>query len=135
MHCAGCRTPTRFPVLSFLHVHHLPRGESMKRKLREEHGVIPPLLIASPLLAASPGDLQPGTPINDVIARMGQPTGEYRGPDGTRRVEFARGPAGKHTYMVDVNPQGQVVKWEQVLTDQKFSTLMVGMSEADVLYT
>ena len=98
----------------------------------------PALVLGSTILAAcagySPGNLQPGTPIADVVARMGQPTSEYRGPDGTRRVEFARGPFGKHTYMVDVNPQGQVIRWEQVLTEQNFFNLAVGMSEAEVLY-
>jgi hypothetical protein len=98
----------------------------------------PGLLLGPTILAAcagySPGNLQPGTPITDVVARMGQPTGEYRSADGTRRVEFARGPFGKHTYMVDVNPQDQVIKWEQVLTEQKFFNLAVGMSEAEVLY-
>ena len=98
----------------------------------------PALVLGSTILAAcasyGPGDLQPGTPIADVAARMGQPTGEYRGPDGTRRVEFARGPFGKHTYMMDVDPQGQVIRWEQVLTEQKFFNLAVGMSEAEVLY-
>src|SRR5215510_14564413 len=110
----------------------------MKRKLARERGIVAMLVPVSMMLAAcagySPGDLQPGTPIGDMIARMGQPTGEYPGPGGTRRVEFARGPAGKHTYMVDVNPQGQVVGWEQVLTEQKFATLAVGMPESDVLY-
>jgi len=35
---------------------------------------------------------------------------------------------------VDVNPQGQVIKWEQVLTEQEFFNLAVGMSEAEVLH-
>lgn len=110
----------------------------MKRKLDMRHGIVPVLVLGSTMLSAcagySPGDLQPGTPIADVIARMGPPTGEYPGPNGMRRVEFARGPAGKHTYMVDVNPQGQVIKWEQVLTEQKFASLAVGMPETDLLY-
>ena len=110
----------------------------MKRKLDMRHAIAAVMVLGSTLLAAcagySPGDLQPGTPIADVVARMGSPTGEYPGPNGTRRVEFARGPAGKQTYMVDVNPQGQVIKWEQVLTEQKFASLAVGMPEADVLY-
>ena len=82
----------------------------------------------------SPGDLKPGTPISEVTARMGPPTGEYAGPDGSRRYEFARGPFGKHTYMIDVNPQGQVTQWDQVLNDGNFDSLPVGLSEQELLY-
>jgi hypothetical protein len=96
------------------------------------------VLAASTMLVAcasyGPGNLQPGTPITDVITRMGPPTGEYPGPNGTRRVEFARGPMGKHTYMIDVNPQGQVIKWDQVLTENNFLALPNGISEQELLY-
>ena len=111
----------------------------MERKLDSRHGILAMLAVCSALLAGcagyGPGNLQPGTPIGDVVARMGPPTGEYPGPNGTRRVEFARGPMGKHTYMVDVDGQGRVIKWEQVLTLQKFFALQPGMSEQELLYT
>lgn len=82
----------------------------------------------------SPGDLAPGTPVSDVMARMGQPTNQYPQPDGSRRLEYARGPYGKHTYMIDVNPQGQVTGWQQVLTEKNFEALPVGMPESELLY-
>ncbi len=110
----------------------------MKRTFMSGHGVVPLALAATAMLGAcagySPGNLQPGTPLTDVVARMGPPTGEYPGPDGTRRVEFARGPFGKHTYMIDVNAQGQVVKWQQVLFENNFNSLPVGMTEQELLY-
>jgi hypothetical protein len=110
----------------------------MKCRYRSSHGIVPMALAGSLLLAScagySPGNLQPGTPIADVIARMGPPTNEYPGPDGTRRVEFARGPFGKHTYMIDVNAQGQVIKWEQVLTENNFLSIPVGITERELLY-
>jgi hypothetical protein len=65
---------------------------------------------------------------------MGEPTNEYPQPDGSRRLEFARGPYGKHTYMIDVDPQGRVVRWEQVLTEKNFEAVPVGISQSELLY-
>ncbi|AKJ28259.1 lipoprotein [Caldimonas brevitalea] len=81
-----------------------------------------------------PGDLKPGTPAAEVIARMGPPTGEYRQPDGPRRLEFARGPFGRHTYMVDLDAQDRVSRWQQVLDERTFNALPVGISRQEVLY-
>src|SRR5688572_13494017 len=69
----------------------------------------------------SPGQLAAGTPVSDVVARMGEPTGQYTLADGARRLEFARGPSGRHTYMIDVDAQGRVTRWQQVLTEQMFN--------------
>ena len=95
------------------------------------------VVLGSALLGAcagySPGDLKPGTPATEVVARMGAPTGEYPRPDGSRRLEFARGPYGKHTYMVDVDAQGRVTGWQQVLTEPVFNAIPRGVSRDDVL--
>jgi hypothetical protein len=42
-------------------------------------------------------------------------------PDGTQRLEFARGPFGRHTYMVDLDAQGRVANVEQVLDARHFA--------------
>ncbi|MBQ1766741.1 MAG: hypothetical protein IIZ92_28100, partial [Aquincola sp.] len=42
------------------------------------------------------GDLQTGLTVDEVAARMGPPTGRYTLPDGSTRLEYARGPLGKH---------------------------------------
>lgn len=81
-----------------------------------------------------PGQLAPGTAVTEVTARMGQPTNEYRQGDGSRRLEYARGPYGRHTYMIDVNPQGQVTQWQQVLTEKNFESLPNGLSQAELMY-
>lgn len=67
----------------------------------------------------------PGEPEKEVVARMGEPTHRYQ--DGQDHLlEYATGPFGQQTYMARVNPHGQVVSYEQVLTQQKFATLKVG---------
>ncbi|MCW7538306.1 hypothetical protein OOT46_10680 [Aquabacterium sp. A7-Y] len=91
-------------------------------------------LLAGCATAYSPGQLAAGTPASEVIARMGPPTGEHAGPQGTRRLEFARGPFGKHTYMVDLDSQGRVTGWQQVLDEKTFNALPVGIGRQDVLY-
>jgi hypothetical protein len=81
-----------------------------------------------------PGPLVSGVSEVEVVNRMGPPTGNHVGPDGLRRLEFARGPYGRHTYMVDLDGQGRVRSWEQVLTEERFNVVPVGASRADVLY-
>jgi len=81
----------------------------------------------------SPRGVTPGMPADEVIARMGRPTGEHRLADGTRRLEFARGPYGKHTYMVDLDAQDRVLRWQQVLTEAVFNAIPRGISREEVL--
>jgi hypothetical protein len=79
-----------------------------------------------------PCDLSPGAQQAEVRARMGEPTGRLALPAGGSRLEYARGPMGKHTYMVDVDADGRVRGWEQVLTEPRFEAIAIAASQADV---
>ena len=81
-----------------------------------------------------PQGLSRGAPEQAVVQRMGPPTGVYPRPEGGRRLEFARGPMGRHTFMVDLDPGGRVLQWEQVLTEARFNALQAGLSRQEVLY-
>jgi hypothetical protein len=81
----------------------------------------------------APGTVDPGTKAADLQRRMGTPTARYSMPAGASRLEFARGPYGKHTYMVDVDAQGVVQRWTQVLTERNFESVPVGISSQDLL--
>jgi len=94
------------------------------------------MLAAAGLLAACAG-----TPTNsldgrseaEVIQAMGQPTGRYALPDNGKRLEYAKGPAGSDTYMVDLDAQGRVVKVAQVLDENYFDVINPGMKRDDLL--
>jgi hypothetical protein len=79
-----------------------------------------------------PGDLRAGQTEADVRARMGAPNARHALPDGGSKLEYARGPLGRHTYMVEVDRAGTVRGWEQVLTEARFDAVRVGESQADV---
>jgi hypothetical protein len=90
------------------------------------------LVMAAVLLAAActsygPGALRPGQTAAQVEADMGPATGRHPLPEGGVRLEFARGPFGKHTYMVDLDGAGRVQRWEQVLTEARFELVVPGM--------
>jgi hypothetical protein len=77
--------------------------------------------------------LQPGMTEVDVLRSWGVPTGRHALPDGGTRMEYASGPYGKVTWMVDLDAQGQFLRAEQVLDEAHFSRVNLGMSSADVL--
>ncbi len=79
-----------------------------------------------------PQSLAPGAPVETVRQSLGVPTGEFAQPDGGRRLEYARGPFGRHTYMLDFDASGRLLRWEQVLTEAKFNTIAAGMEGRDV---
>lgn len=83
--------------------------------------------------AYSPRGLPPGADSAQVIERMGPPTGRYPMPDGGQRLEFARGPFGRHTYMLDFDAQDRLLRSEQVLTENNFYALKIGMTRDEVL--
>lgn len=95
------------------------------------------VLMMALLLAAcsgyAPDGLMPGSSTVEAEILMGPPTGRHSLPDGGQRLEFARGPYGRHTYMLDFDAEGRLLRAEQVLTEENFMTLEIGMSKAEVL--
>lgn len=80
-----------------------------------------------------PQSLAPGTSIEAAHKSLGPPTGEYPLPEGARRLEYARGPYGRHTYMLDFDADGKLVRWEQVLSEARFKDIVQGMEAQQVL--
>jgi hypothetical protein len=96
------------------------------------------LVVAAALLLGacagySPSGVARGQPEGDVVRSMGAPTGRYALPGGGTRLEYARGPAGKQTYMVDLDGSGRVTGWQQVLTEANFLRVLPDMSRQDLL--
>lgn len=81
----------------------------------------------------SPASLPVGTSLADARAKLGAPSGEYALAGGGKRLEFIRGPAGLHTFMVDFDAAGALVGWTQVLYEENFATIKEGMSRDEVL--
>lgn len=95
------------------------------------------MVVWATLLSACAGFGPPtfpkGVSIDTVMQRMGTPTGEHRLPSGLRRLEFARGPFGRQTYVFDFDSAGQLVNSDQVLTESHFNAIKAGMTAEDVL--
>ncbi|HYN59805.1 MAG TPA: hypothetical protein VET87_09650 [Rubrivivax sp.] len=85
-----------------------------------------------------PQDLRAGLSETDVTQLMGQPTGRYSGPQGQTRLEFATGPYGRTTWMVDMDAAGKSIAWAQVLNEASFSNVQLsfqGKDQAWLRYT
>lgn len=77
--------------------------------------------------------LSPGQTEAEMLAVMGQPTGRYPLAGGAQRVEYATGPNGKVTWMVDLDADGRVKAIEQVLTTANFAKVRNGMRVQELL--
>jgi len=82
---------------------------------------------------AGPPPLQPGWNEAQVRAQLGNPTGRYTMPDTRIRLEYARGPMGHTTWMIDLGTDGRVQQWQQVLDRPHFARVQAGMSAEAVL--
>ena len=93
-------------------------------------------LLLLPLLPAcssyAPPDVLVGMSRDELVARMGLPNME-RQLDAGSRLEFMRGPFGKQTWFVYFDAAGRAIRAEQVLTEQNFNRIDVGMAQDDVL--
>ena len=76
---------------------------------------------------------RPGQTEADVRAAMGEPTGRYALPDGQQRLEYAKGPYGRTTWMVDLDAAGRVAATRQVLTEATFAQVRNGMTRDELL--
>lgn len=96
------------------------------------------LLVLAPLalLAACAGPqvmkVGPGQTEAEMLSAMGAPSGRYPLPDGAQRVEYAKGPMGRVTFMFDVDSSGRVKTAEQVLTRQNFGKIRPQMNKDEV---
>lgn len=79
--------------------------------------------------------LAAGQTEGQVRQAMGAPTGRYAMAGAITRLEFARGPAGRTTWMIDVDAAGRVVAFEQVLNEASFLRAVAGMAAEDLLKT
>ena len=67
-----------------------------------------------------------------LIAYMSLPEREYP-TEGMQVLHFPRSPSGSDTYFVYVDNQARVVKWEQVLTEERFDTIAQGITKDQVI--
>lgn len=99
-------------------------------------GLVP--ILAALLLAACAAyggrGLLPGDAGIDEVKRvMGEPAMEWRNPDGSMQLAYPRGPAGFHTFMARIAPDGKLQGVENALDTRNFAQIRPGMTEAQVL--
>lgn len=68
----------------------------------------------------------------DVRRWMGQPEMIWEEEDGTRVLEYPRGPAGTQTYLVTIAPDGRYREMKRALTDENFARVKPGMDRDQV---
>jgi len=92
------------------------------------------MLVAALLAAgcASFESLRPGTPAEQVQARVGEPAEVWKSSDGAETWEYPLGPSGRQTYMVDFGPDRSVHEVRQVLSPGNLSRVQPGMSRGEV---
>lgn len=79
-----------------------------------------------------PQDIRAGQSQADVATLMGTPTGSYALPAGVTRLEYATGPQGRVTWMVDLDSAGKVIAWKQVLNEASFSEVQINYESLTV---
>ena len=92
--------------------------------------LIPCLLLAA-CSGYAPPDAVIGMSRDEVLLRMGKPDLEFQSKEGVR-LEFPRGPFGRHTWFVYLDGNGKVTRSEQVLTEQNFNLVNPDMTQAQV---
>jgi hypothetical protein len=95
-----------------------------------------PALVAAVALGAvlsgcaTPSALPAGSTEAAVRQQLGAPTGEWPAGAGGRVLEYATGPFGKQTHLLDFGADGRLRAVEQVLTEARFAGVRVGMDQA-----
>ena len=97
------------------------------------------ILCATMLLAAcasyNGSGLRPGEArLDDVQGLMGPPAMRWQEPDGSVQLAYPRGPAGYHTFMVKLGPDGLLQSIANVLEENSFVRIRAGMSKDEVLH-
>ncbi|KAF1048243.1 hypothetical protein [Xylophilus sp.] len=93
------------------------------------------LAMAAVLLAAcaslTPLADPPGTPREQVLARLGAPTGRYALPGGGERLQYSQAPAGTNVYNFDFGADGRLQRSEQALDPAVLLRIQIDRWTAD----
>ncbi|HNW64938.1 MAG TPA: hypothetical protein PKJ32_18150 [Piscinibacter sp.] len=83
----------------------------------------------------NPTRLVPGASADEIRQWLGEPSGRYPLAGGAQRLEYARGPFGKQTWMLDVDAEGRLTSATQVLIEKQFNAIRAGATADEVLRT
>jgi hypothetical protein len=79
--------------------------------------------------------LKPGEArLDDVQRVMGPPAMRWQEPDGSVQLAYPRGPAGFHTFMVALGPDGRLQSIANVLEENSFARIRASMTKDEVLH-
>ncbi len=81
--------------------------------------VLPALLLAACATPVPPAQ----TPVAEVLKTWGPPTATYALQPTGQRLEYATGPFGRTTWMIDIRADGRVGQARQVLSEAEFMDL------------
>lgn len=68
----------------------------------------------------------------DVHAIMGKPETVWEDEDGTRVLQYPKGPAGPRTWEFRIDPSGKLKDYRQILTEETFAQIKVGLGKDEV---
>jgi hypothetical protein len=83
-------------------------------------GISPAIGILALALTACATPPGPGSSAGELL-QWGSPTATYALGGGAKRLEYASGPYGRTTWMIDVDGGGRVTQTRQVLSEAEFS--------------
>lgn len=69
---------------------------------------------------------------SDVRMVMGKPETVWEEEDGSRTLEYPKGPAGVRTWVFMIDKYGKMQDYRQVLTEENFALIKPGMSKDEV---
>ncbi len=91
------------------------------------------LLLSGCATSYAPSPEIVGATPDEVIARLGPPTPRPESLSKVRRLDFPRGPYGRHTYVVYFDEQGRAERIAQLLDEKNFARIKPEMGQAEVV--
>lgn len=91
------------------------------------------LTLAGCAASYAPSNQLLGATRSEVIAQLGSPDPAPRDMASAPRLDFPRGPYGKHTYSVYFDQTGKVSGFRQLLTEENFAKVLPGMTTEQVV--
>lgn len=94
------------------------------------------VIVAASITACStygPSERFIGLSRQQVIAELGPPRPAPARLEEAPRLDFPRGPYGKHTYAVFFDESGRVTGFRQLLTEENFRSITPGLNVSQVI--